>query len=132
MNTITDDILFYQICYHDYETSILFSLLCKSFYKLSRGYGNDIRTPLSPLAISVSCRDLCKRKRNYFLEYVDKVSKYGNITKYWKNRFTNRKEGLCRRFHEIGNKWIECYYQDGKLEGKYQEWYDNGYIQILC
>ncbi|SNW62836.1 MORN-repeat protein [Orpheovirus IHUMI-LCC2] len=115
MESLHDDILFYNIIYSSYDVAILLSLVCKRFYNISRGYGKELRTP-----------------KGYFLEYVEKQDKYGCKKRYWINKFTKEKEGKYEKWWENMNKETECNYKYGKLEGKYEEWYKNGNKRIEC
>ncbi|SNW62461.1 MORN-repeat protein [Orpheovirus IHUMI-LCC2] len=109
MEQLSEDILFYNICYSDYEVSILFSSLCKRFNQISKGYGKELRTPTS-----------------FFLKRIEDVNNYGFKRTYWINKFTNKKEGKCEVWWDNGNKCKECYYKDGKKQRKYESWWKDG------
>ncbi|SNW62834.1 Hypothetical protein ORPV_930 [Orpheovirus IHUMI-LCC2] len=64
MESLSNDIIFYNILYSSHEVCIILSLVCKRFNKLSKGYGKELRTP-----------------KGYFLEYVETQDNYGNIKK---------------------------------------------------
>ncbi len=40
------------------------------------------------------------------------------------------KNGLCIEYHSNGKKFIETTYIDGKLNGLYRQWYDDGIQEI--
>ncbi|SNW62837.1 MORN-repeat protein [Orpheovirus IHUMI-LCC2] len=115
MESLSDDILFYNILYSTYDVSIFLSSISKRFNKLSKGYGKELRTP-----------------KDYFLEYVETRNSFGHMKKYWINKFTKKKEGKYEEWWDNGNKRTECYYKDNKLQYKYEGWWNNGKKRIEC
>ncbi|SNW62464.1 MORN-repeat protein [Orpheovirus IHUMI-LCC2] len=103
MENMNDDILFYKICYSDYEVSSLFPLICKRFNKLCKGHNGEIRDA-----------------KSYFLEYIEKTWDSGGIVRYWVNKYNGKREGPCQRWY------YECWYKNGNMEGIYRSWYTNG------
>ena len=41
-------------------------------------------------------------------------------------------DGYTVVYYPSGLKFKECNYLNGKLEGKYTEWFDNGTIRLQC
>ncbi|SNW62508.1 MORN-repeat protein [Orpheovirus IHUMI-LCC2] len=111
---ISEDVLFNNICYYNYEVAVSFSRLCKKFNRLSKGYNREIRNI-----------------RDYFLQYIQ-VEDDSSLNKYWINKFTNKKEGKYLCFNKNGIKLIECIYENDKLNGVTKEWGSNGNILVIC
>lgn len=136
---ILDEILFYKICYYDYETAILFSMLCKKFNKISKGYGNDKR----------NIKDHFLKLIDYNGEtyYVDKNTgiKNGIYVKrieYFLSRHQTAKVkqfkyldgklyGVYRTWTRFGYKRIDTFYKYDKLHGEYKE-YKHDKLYIKC
>ncbi|SNW62086.1 MORN-repeat protein [Orpheovirus IHUMI-LCC2] len=100
MESIPNEIIFYNICYIDYEVSKLMMMLNKKYNNLSKGYGNDKRNP-----------------KLYFLQYKTELSNPSNQLKYWQNIYTGRMEDRYEK-SSWGNPKEILYFTDGVQNGK--------------
>ncbi|SNW62463.1 MORN-repeat protein [Orpheovirus IHUMI-LCC2] len=108
MDKLTNDVLFYNICYSNYEVATIFSSLSKHLNKLSKGYNGESRNII-----------------NYFL--IPIYNKNGDcIEKYFINKITKLREGVYLKYTLENDVLpiIQCTFKNGKLYGKYKEWHN--------
>jgi uncharacterized protein len=43
-----------------------------------------------------------------------------------------KKEGVYKRYYDNGQLWEECNYVNGKLNGEYKQYHDNGQLEAKC
>ena len=55
--------------------------------------------------------------------------KYGKEIYY---TVDGKKEGEYKSWHENGKLCQHCFYKDGKREGEYKLWHDNGQLYLHC
>ena len=65
------------------------------------------------------------------MEYVIHIIKMVN-SNIKSNCIDGKLNGLYQEYYENGNKKIECNYIDNILNGLYQEYYENGNKKIEC
>ncbi|SNW62505.1 MORN-repeat protein [Orpheovirus IHUMI-LCC2] len=108
---IPNDILFYNICYRNYEVGKVFGMVCKTFNRLSKGYNGEKRNI-----------------KDYFLKYME-IEMDGYIEKYWIHKGTLLREGKCECWYNI--QIIEIlWYKNGRKNGRSISWYRNGNIKM--
>ncbi|SNW62100.1 MORN-repeat protein, partial [Orpheovirus IHUMI-LCC2] len=107
MDLLTSDILFYKICYGDYQTAIVFSQLCKRFNKLSKEHNREKRNIRDYFLINI--RESKRRKPSFNGE---------SIHDFWVDRMTGKLQGPYSKYLD-GNLYKRYYYNDGLRDGRY-------------
>ncbi|SNW62517.1 MORN-repeat protein [Orpheovirus IHUMI-LCC2] len=143
MESLSDDILFYNICYSNYDVALIFNRLCKRFNKLSKGYGNDKRN------IKEYFLECCSRQMGDIIVnmwYIKLTENVRIIEKYSNNNLIIEREIITyidnnKNFHKYdswhnnGNKHCQYSYHITKdkwgyklkdYEGDHNMWYENG------
>ena len=73
--------------------------------------------------VSIDTQRICFMVRDHYLTgQLQMEGAYRSIN-------PDMKMGKFLYWYQNGNRHIECFFKEGKLEGQYREWYDNGILK---